>query len=420
MSTLPNDRIIIIGAGCFGASTAYHLLKRGFTDVTILDRSPQLPAPDAASNDFNRIVRSSYADLFYTRLARDAIQAWKDGEWGDTYHESGVVVLGISDNQAYADEAYQNDLAEGVQLKPLSNAEAIRGVFSSHVPIAGFDKNSGYLNVDGGWANAGQGLSMMISKVTSLGGKILPGKKVINIARDNGSVRHVQCDDGTVYDASLVVIATGSWTPSNFPGLISRQKYGLATGQCVAMVQLTDEEAKIYKDIPVVLDFGTGFYIFPPTESGIVKMAIHSAGYTHTTDGVSTPRTITTDPERGLLIPKSNVQLLRKYLREVYPKLAEKPFSATRLCWYNDSPDGNWIIGGDPEDSSVVLATAGSGHAYKFLPIIGRLVADAIEGKLEPSVANKFAVERQYTSVDESRRDMVVAELDLNDLYNLE
>jgi len=49
-----DDRVIIVGAGCFGVSTAYHLLQRGYTDVTIIDRSPVVPAPDAASNDLNR------------------------------------------------------------------------------------------------------------------------------------------------------------------------------------------------------------------------------------------------------------------------------------------------------------------------------------------------------------------------------
>ena len=49
-----NERVLIIGAGCFGLSTAYHLLRRGFADVTVLDRSEKLPAPDAASNDMNR------------------------------------------------------------------------------------------------------------------------------------------------------------------------------------------------------------------------------------------------------------------------------------------------------------------------------------------------------------------------------
>ena len=47
-------RVVIVGAGCFGLSTAYHLLKRGYKDVTILDRSSVLPAPDAASTDISK------------------------------------------------------------------------------------------------------------------------------------------------------------------------------------------------------------------------------------------------------------------------------------------------------------------------------------------------------------------------------
>lgn len=46
--------VVIVGAGCFGLSTAYHLLKRGHRLVTVLDRSPVLPAPEAASTDINK------------------------------------------------------------------------------------------------------------------------------------------------------------------------------------------------------------------------------------------------------------------------------------------------------------------------------------------------------------------------------
>lgn len=49
-----DESILIIGAGCFGVSTAYHLLRRGYTDIAVIDRAATLPAPDAASNDINR------------------------------------------------------------------------------------------------------------------------------------------------------------------------------------------------------------------------------------------------------------------------------------------------------------------------------------------------------------------------------
>jgi UDP-N-acetylmuramoylalanine-D-glutamate ligase len=49
-----NRRVLVVGAGCFGLSSAYHLLQRGYVDVTVIDRSATLPAPDAASSDINK------------------------------------------------------------------------------------------------------------------------------------------------------------------------------------------------------------------------------------------------------------------------------------------------------------------------------------------------------------------------------
>ena len=108
MVVFKDEDVIIVGAGCFGMSTACHLLQRGFTNVTVLDRSEKLPAPDAASSDLNKgespfvlssrvdhiillvlqVVRTFYPSAFYTQLARDAIQEWKKtDEWGNCYRE---------------------------------------------------------------------------------------------------------------------------------------------------------------------------------------------------------------------------------------------------------------------------------------------------------------------------------------------
>lgn len=62
----PRSPIVIVGAGCFGLSTAYHLLKRGFTNVTVLDRAKELPAKDAASTDLNKSKMEHPGPLFLT------------------------------------------------------------------------------------------------------------------------------------------------------------------------------------------------------------------------------------------------------------------------------------------------------------------------------------------------------------------
>ncbi|KAF7353931.1 DAO domain-containing protein [Mycena venus] len=416
-------KTLIVGSGCFGLSTARALLERGWTDVIVIDRATTLPAPDGTSNDLNRIVRTSYSDPFYSKLASDAIKAWKNrDEWHDAYHESGVVVLGSPDSE-YKHKAYLHDLEMGLRVEPLDNQTALRQVFPPEAAIANFENITGYLNRDGGWANAGQGVYLLMNQVRALGGKIHAGKAAVELIQQGESLKTtgVRCSDGSVFEADLVVLATGPWTGSAFPDLPIGKIYQ-ATGQCVAMVQLTPEEADAYRDCPVVLDVTSCFYIFPPTDQNLMKMGVHT-GYTRSVGEkkISTPRTITSDPETGLLIPKANVRDIRDGLRKVYPTLVEKPFVATRMCWYNESFDGDWVIGYHPKsEKSLMFATAGSGHAYKFLPsdeqIIGRLVADAIEGKLSPEVATKFAVDRTPNNGDDFRLKMVREELDLNQL----
>ncbi|XP_006461240.1 hypothetical protein AGABI2DRAFT_70165 [Agaricus bisporus var. bisporus H97] len=367
----PHDsRIVILGAGCFGLSTAYHLSLRGYTNITVLERSTILPAPDASSNDINRIVRSSYNDKFYSALAREAINAWKDRKlWGNTYHEyvhSKIRGWMVSASLAYANESFINDLELGCSVLPLPDPASVRSVLPSDARIGSFEgdgsvyyRRTGYLNRDGGWADAGQGIRILMSEVQKLGVKVLPGKSVTNILWDDRKATGISCADGSTYDADLVVIATGSWTPSAFPDLDLR-------GQFVAMIQLTEDEAEHLRSSPVVLDFLHGFYCFPPTDKNILKVAIHGPGHLHTANGaISTPRTILSHPDNGSAIPKSSLPLLRKCLRELYPDIAEKPFRGTRLCWYNDAPDGNWMIGRYPSAENLILATCGSGHAYK-------------------------------------------------------
>lgn len=82
--------VIVVGAGCFGVSTAVHLLQENGSSgpnytVTVIDASDTIPAPDAASTDINKIVRSSYSDPFYTSFARAAMREWTS--LGDVYHE---------------------------------------------------------------------------------------------------------------------------------------------------------------------------------------------------------------------------------------------------------------------------------------------------------------------------------------------
>ncbi|THH18114.1 hypothetical protein EW146_g2820 [Bondarzewia mesenterica] len=416
-----DDKILIVGAGCFGISSAYHLLKRGFTNVTVIDRSDVLPAPDAASTDINKIVRTSYSDPFYAQLAHEAIQSWKNvEEWGDTYHESGVLVLG-SNEAPYATDSFANDVELGARITKLDHGKSIRSVIPSKVEVGPLDGLTGYLNRDGGWAYAAQGVSRMMERVRSMGGTVLGGKAAKKLLSTGGRTSGIECADGTIFRADLVILATGSWTASSFVEL-DLDTSCLATGQSVATVKLTPEEADRYRQCPVILDFLSGFYMFPPNDENIMKFAVHAVGYTNyvsgsaSTKAVSTPRTILSHSDEGLLIPQTTAKFLRNQLRLIYPELARKPFFSTRLCWYTDSPDGDWMIGFYRSDPGLMLATSGSGHAYKFLPVIGRLVADSIQGTLDAALVQKFSPGREHVKVDLSRSHTDITDLTVEQL----
>lgn len=66
---LQSSSILLVGGGAFGLSTAYHLSKAGYKNITLLEKSSVLPPEQSAGNDLNKIIRAEYEDPFYAELA---------------------------------------------------------------------------------------------------------------------------------------------------------------------------------------------------------------------------------------------------------------------------------------------------------------------------------------------------------------
>jgi len=67
--------VLILGSGAWGLSTALHLERSGYTDITVFDRAETIPSPYSAAYDLNKIVRPEYEDPFYTDLALVSVHA---------------------------------------------------------------------------------------------------------------------------------------------------------------------------------------------------------------------------------------------------------------------------------------------------------------------------------------------------------
>ncbi|EJT96749.1 FAD dependent oxidoreductase [Dacryopinax primogenitus] len=406
-----SKEVIIIGSGAFGLSTAYHLLKTGRYRVTVLERAPAGLAVDAASTDINKIVRSDYSDMFYARLAKEAIEEWRKPEWKGTYHECGVIVLGDdSATGSYSNASLENCETLGSRIERLKDLSAITGVFPSGISTGNIPATNVYINRDGGWAAASEAVAVVADKVRELGGSIISGAKVKTLHEDaSGKVDGVILVSGQAMLADLVIAAAGSWTPSLLPGYGAAERM-VATGQSVATIQLTAEEAELYRNVPVVLDFASGWYGFPPNKDNIMKCAIHHAGYTNPQESalpgaapVSTPRTVVDGGIEGKAITRTMIKELRQQVKAMYPDLGKKPLNSTRMCWYTDTPDSDWIFDFHPDHSKLLFATGGSGHAFKFLPTLGRFALGRIEGTLDEETAERFAWAKAAGKLDMSR-----------------
>jgi glycine/D-amino acid oxidase-like deaminating enzyme len=131
----------------------------------------------------------------------------------------------------------------------------------------------------------------------------------------------------------------------------------------------------------------TGWYGFPALADGTLKIANHGPG-------------LRVDPEGGRDVAPGTVEQFRAFLAESLPELLDAPIAQTRTCLYCDTFDSDFWIDEDPQRQGLIVATGGSGHGFKFLPVIGGIVADLLE-----KVANPWAHRFQWRTLSDRRTE---------------
>jgi glycine/D-amino acid oxidase-like deaminating enzyme len=370
-----SSSVIVVGAGIFGVTAAIDLRQRGHP-VTILDPGP-LPHPLAASTDISKVVRMEYGDdEDYMALAERALGGWREwnAEFGvKLYHETGVMFLRPK-RPARGHYEYESLrlLRKRGHRPELINSEKMHSRFPAF--SADYIKHAFY-NPEGGYAESGRVVARLLEKARSLGVELQEGTKFARLIETDAKVKGVITSDGRRIAAEHVVIATGAWTPSALP---FTQSFLRAVGQPV--FHLRPRAADLYQPerFPVFLvSSTTGYYGFPINRDGIVKIASHGVGREMHPES----------PERQVTAREE--QELREFLAMSIPDLTDAPLVFTRVCLYCDTHDESFWIAPDPERDGLVVATGDSGHAFKFAPVLGLLIADAVEQNPNP-LLDKF------------------------------
>ena len=369
-------KVIVVGAGINGVTAAIELKKRGH-EVLLVDPGP-LPHPLAASTDISKAIRAAYGpDDDYTMLSERSIDLWRqwNQEFGtELYHEVGVMFVTRREMEPGDFEYESLKLLEkrGRKVARMNTRELWQR-FPAWNPELYRD---GVLEIEAGYAESGRAVAMLIERAKSAGVGLREHGKFSQLDKRGNSVSGIVLDDGHRIPADFVVMAVGAWTPYLLP---FTKRFFRATGQPVFHLQPSKPELFSPKCFPV---FGadittTGYYGFPINRDGVVKIANHGAGREMSPD--SPERVVTADEERKF----------REFLASTFPSLADAPIVYRRVCMYCDTHDGHFWIARDPERQGLVLAAGDSGHGFKFAPMLGEIIADAVEGKDNP-LLDKF------------------------------
>jgi sarcosine oxidase/L-pipecolate oxidase len=143
-----------------------------------------------------------------------------------------------------------------------------------------------------------------------------------------------------------------------------------ASGQPVGFIELTDAEAQKLKGMPVMINLDTGIFVFPPTlNTNILKIARHGYGFGTAVPVVeedkerlvSSPRRDTSNAVSGYL-PDDADAALREGLAQLVPEFQSREWMDRRLCWYSDTPAGDFVVDHHPEVPGLFFATGGAGQ----------------------------------------------------------
>ena len=394
MASDHHSKILIVGAGMFGTSTAFHIAiqNQNPNAVTVLDRAP-VPSPAAASSDINKIIRADYSSEFYMQLAFDALNAWETWSLLRPYfHQTGWVMVDEKTSDL-ADRIRTNfaksgrpDTSQDISLDEVKTrwGGVLKGIDTT-------DYGKAYTNSSAGWADASHATKVMMQEAISKGVKYEVGE-VTELVCSGEGLQGVRTSDGRLFTAEKILLATGAWTPWLMAPLedamniksedrIDQQMF--TAGVCTAAFKLNQEEAEYYKQMPVLI-YGAKGEAMPPNRERLFKFT--NANTFKNTERHPSGRMISVPPSRDQsIVPQKLKDQSLEIIRQRVPEILDngRQVDEWRLCYDAVSHDQSPLISQhvDPRLSNLYFATAGSFHSWKFLPTIGMYVVRVLKGQ---------------------------------------
>jgi sarcosine oxidase len=367
--------VAVIGAGVFGAWTALHLAERKQRIVLVEAYGPGHSR--ASSGGESRIIRMSYGpDEIYTRWSHSSLSQWKElfaatGE--KLFHQTGVLWLSAGTDSTLK-ESIANLHRYGVNHK-LFQREELQRLY----PQVNFDDVSrGLLETESGVLLARRAVACAVESGLCRGVELQIAQVVV--PRGAKKLESIETAAGERISAGNFVFACGPWLGKLFPEILGPRIF--PTRQEVFFFAIPAGDPRFAPPaLPTWLFQGDEVYGMPDLESRGLKVACDTHG-----DPV--------DPDtQSRLVSAEGAARASNFVARRFPALKEAPIVETRVCQYENTSNGDFLIDRHPELSNVWFAGGGSGHGFKHGPAVGEYTAAMVmgEGTAEPrfSLATK-------------------------------
>jgi sarcosine oxidase len=347
--------VAVVGAGVFGAWTAHWLRQQG-RSVALLDAHG--PANSrASSGGESRIIRLGYgSDEIYTRWSLRSLQLWREffervGQ--PLFRPTGVLwINGENDRYAMTSQAILENLK--VRYEKLLPAELARRF--RQVRFA--ENEWGILEPDSGVLMARRAVQAVVEEAVRNGVNYWP--EAVASPAGKGPLDSIRTASGQAIGARTFVFACGPWLPKVFPGLLEGRIR--PTRQEVFFFG-TPDASFAPPDMPAWIDFPHEVYGIPDLENRGFKIALDRHGPAF-------------DPETGArIVTAEGLREVREHLGRRFPALRDAPVVESRVCQYENTSSGDFLIDRHPDYANVWLVGGGSGHGFKHGPALGEYVA---------------------------------------------
>jgi len=366
MSGHKTYHVAVIGAGVFGAWTAWHLAKRGKRVLLIEAYGPGHSR--ASSGGESRIIRMGYgADELYTRWSQRSLVQWKEffaAKQKQLFLETGVLWM------AGNNDARLKDTSATLKQYRVKFEELDRATLEKRYPQIGLEEiQKGIFEPHSGVLLARRAVAAVVEDAIRLGVEYRCAQVVD--PREAGAVKRVTTKQGERIGAGQFVFACGAWLGNIFPDVLGARIF--PSRQEVFFFGTPAGETRFAPPaLPTWLFQEDLVYGMPDIESRGLKIAFDEHG-----------ERVDPDTQSRIVSPETT-KAVRKYVARRFPALRGAPIVETRVCQYENTSSGDFLIDRHPEMENVWFAGGGSGHGFKHGPAVGEYLAGQLLDRAKP------------------------------------